>query len=98
MGELLRVDLDELSDAAQGLDGLRREFDDASRIVDAAKGSVGHPAVLDGLDEFSDNWKRHRKALSRSLEAVAGMARDSHQAYVDVDQTLAAGLRDGGRE
>lgn len=92
MGDRLRVDLDLLSSTATELRGLASEFKGASRTVDGARGAVGHDRVVDALEEFADNWRRHRDALVKSLDAVAAMARDSHDAYVEVDTDLGAKL------
>lgn len=88
----LRVDLDALADAAAGLDSLRSEFDQASQIADDARSALGHPTVKSALDTFVNNWDKHRQDLSKSLEAVAGMARNSHDAYVETDTGLATNL------
>ncbi len=94
MGGRLRVDLDALSSTATELRGLATEFKGASKTVDAARGAVGHERVVEALEEFADNWRRHRDALVKSLDAVADMAKESHDLYVETDTELAASLRE----
>lgn len=92
MGDRLVVDLDALDARASDLRGLAREFRGSARQGAAARAAVGHERVAGALEEFTDNWRRHRDALVSSLDAVAQMARDSHDAYVETDEQLAAEL------
>lgn len=94
MGGRLKVDLDALADTATELRGLAREFRGAAKTVDGAKSAVGHERVADALNEFSDNWRRHREALVKSLDAVSDMARDSRETYIEVDEDLATQLEE----
>jgi hypothetical protein len=97
MGDRLLVDLDALDDTATELYDLSTEFRNATHTVDEARAAIGNARVVDAMDEFAHNWRRHRDGLVKSLDAVASMARDSHDTYVDCDDKLAADLKEKTR-
>jgi hypothetical protein len=89
MGDHLKVDLAMLADTAGELRGLVAEFNGVSQFGDDSSGAVGHPRVIDALDEFAGNWRRHREKLAKHLDAVAQMATESEQTYRETDDELA---------
>jgi hypothetical protein len=89
MGDHLKVDMGMLADTAGELRGLVSEFNGVGRFGDDSSSAVGHPSVIDALDEFAGNWKRHRQKLTKHLDAVAQMAADSEKTYRETDDKLA---------
>ena len=77
MSDHLKVDLTMLAGTAEELRGLADEFESASRFA-SAYADVGHPRVLDALDEFANNWDRHRDKLTGRLDAVVVSYEDMH--------------------
>lgn len=96
MAGRMRVDLGLLDMTAADLKGLSGEFSDAADFADPAV--IGHPRMVDALEEFATNWKRHRQGLTKSLDAVHQMAMDSAAHYRQVDEELARALRRGASE
>lgn len=97
MGDHLKVDLGMLADTAGELRGLVSEFNGVARFGDDSSSAVGHPSVVDALDEFAGNWRRHREKLVKHLDAVAQMAADSERTYRETDDKLADSLEQAGR-
>jgi hypothetical protein len=97
MGDHLKVDMGMLADTAGELRGLVSEFNGVSRFGEDSGSAVGHPSVIDALDEFASNWKRHREKLTKHLDAVAQMAEDSEKTYRETDDKLAQSLEEAGK-
>lgn len=55
----LSYDLSCLSSTAAELTGLATAFHDGGKSVAAHEGALGHRAVVDALQEFAHNWRRH---------------------------------------
>lgn len=81
-----------LSSTAIELTGLATAFHDAGNVVSAHEDALGHREVVDALQEFAHNWRRHREGLETSLTAVAEMATAAHDTFAEVDDSLARKL------
>jgi phage-related minor tail protein len=97
MASHLKVDLGALGQVAGELGVLRQQFDSAVDIAGSYGSAVGSRDVVDALDHFATNWKRHREKLASSMDAIASMAQQGHDTYQQVDDQLADSLQtDGG--
>jgi hypothetical protein len=94
MGDHLRADLERIATTASELRFLHGEFANARQTVDDYRGYLGSGPLADRLDDFVDNWKRHRQRLTESLDGVAGAAQAGVDAYHGVDADLTRALRD----
>lgn len=54
---------------------------------------VGHRLVADALDDFAGSWDDKRNRLTTSLHSVGEMAAGSADTFRDVDDRLAAKVR-----
>ena len=88
----IEVDLLLLRETAGGLGMLMHEFQRAADIVEDTEAAIGRNALLDGMREFVDEWKHNREKLLTSIQAVYEAATESHDAYVQVDDELAASI------
>jgi hypothetical protein len=98
LGERLKVDLDRVREVTASLEEIKREFDAAEGITDGYRGSIGSGRLADKLDEFSDNWRIHRKRLTEDLQTFTEWSRAAVDAYKGVDDELAKALRDNNPE
>ena len=80
------------------LAGLADVMDGRSSAVRYDADDVGHPAVHAALEEFADSWDDRRELLTRSLRSIGKMATESADTFEDVDQQLAAKIRDAVEE
>ena len=88
----IEVDLALLRETAGGLGMLLHEFERAAAVVEDAEQAIGRNALLDGMREFVDEWEHNRGKLLASIQAVYEAATESHDAYVRVDDELAASI------
>lgn len=94
MGDRLKVDLDQVRAAAAAIEQIKREFDAAEGITDGYRGSIGSGRLANRLDEFSDNWRIHRKRMTEDLQKFAEWSRAAADAYHGIDEELAKALRE----
>lgn len=85
----LAYSLSGLTDLAHDLDALAKEFDGSSDTVHSHGAALGHPVVIDALEEFASNWRRHRDKLSGKLKNTAKMAQACHDGFKETDDHLA---------
>lgn len=85
LGLLRRLGTD-LSDLSDVLDG------SAARVHHDAE-DVGHRSVFDALERFADSWDDKRELLTRSLRDIGAMATESASTFEEVDEKLAAKVR-----
>lgn len=90
----LAYNLASLSATADELAALAADFEGSGSYVDRGSSAVGHDKVVDALDHFVDNWRRHRESLTSSLTAVAEMAQACHDGLRDTDDALATAVTD----
>lgn len=91
----------DLSYSLELLNGLGREL---KSLADALDGTarrtswnaedVGHRLVSGALDDFADSWDDRRELLTRALRDVGGMAEESAKTFAEIDDQLAAEVRD----
>lgn len=91
----------DLQYSLQLLTGLGRELTGLADAMDGTTSGtrwdaeeVGHRRVADALDHFSGNWDDKRELLTRSLREVGEMANGSAETFREVDEELAAKVRD----
>ena len=89
----LEVDTILLQETAGSLGMLLREFERAADIVADAEPAIGRNALLDGMREFVEEWTHNREKLLTSLQAVYEAATQSREAFIRVDNDLAASIQ-----
>jgi hypothetical protein len=94
--DFYRYDLEDLVEAANGMQSLRSSFENASSVREEADDAFGYPDLKDKVKDFVDNWKHNRE---RQLEAI-GAAHEALQGisegYVEFDANGVAELQDEG--
>lgn len=93
----LAYDLRVLSSAADELRGLAAAFDGSSGYLASRSDALGHREVVDALEHFVGNWRRHRERLSTSLTSVAELAQACHDGFKETDDGLAGAISDAVR-
>jgi hypothetical protein len=92
VGDRLSVDLTLLDDTSTALGQLKQEFSGAGATVSGARESLGARELVDALGDFADNWDRHRKVLTESIDAIREMAATARDSYTKADTELADGI------
>ena len=64
---------------------LRSADDPTGREV----GVLGHPGLVGAMEEFTGNWRVHRRALLETLDAHQKMLRSARDGYQTLDRALA---------
>ena len=85
----LKVDYATLDDSERSLQRIRQEFESATNRRDVLRGSWGSGPIADAMDDFVDNWDRHRNKLVESLKSVGEMCASIKGTFQDVDRQLA---------
>lgn len=89
MANDLVVPIDLLADLASSLMLLMEEFHNAGDIVKGLAHQIGAEEVIDALDEFADNWDKHREELLKHMSGVYDMASKGREAFINADDDLA---------
>jgi uncharacterized protein YukE len=89
-GPDLKVEYDILEQTEKTLNSLRSEFDNCEaqeRVYDPEWGSGD---VKDAMHSFTDNWKKNREHLQKSIESVGKLVSESIEAFKKADAKLAS--------
>ena len=90
----LRYSLDLLHGLGSELTGLAGALDGTAQDTSWDAEEVGHRSVADALERFAGSWDDRRELLTRSLTEVGEMASASADTFAQVDEELAAKVRD----
>lgn len=95
MAGMVKLDLGAIADTATDADRIRHTFDDADDSARAAADACGHPELAQTVRRFATTWDDRRRGMSDSLGTLAGVLRDIHTAFRDLDRELgdSAGAR-----
>ncbi|WP_203582271.1 hypothetical protein [Microbacterium hibisci] len=95
MAGMVKLDLGAIADTATDADRIRRTFDDSDDSSRAAADACGHADLADTVRRFATTWDDRRRGMSDALGTLAGVLRDIHTAFEDLDRTLgeSAGAR-----
>ncbi|MGH3874371.1 MAG: hypothetical protein ACRDSR_23200 [Pseudonocardiaceae bacterium] len=93
----LTVDYAMLAHSAQSLRLIATEFDGADARRDANTGIWGSCDVARAMNDFVDNWDRHRGKLVESINNVGGMCAGAKEALTRVDHGLADSMIRSGK-
>jgi uncharacterized protein YukE len=96
VGNDLVVDYDVLEASATSLARIGREFEDAARLGDQVRGCLGSGAVADAMDEFVDNWNRHRREIVSAIHDLDGATRSVMESFAEADRQLGESLEARG--
>lgn len=92
----LKVDYAALDDSERSLQRIATELEGADARRDANAKIWGSSDIADKMEEFVDNWDRHRKQLVESLKSVGEMCASSRDCFTGTDQELASKLAEAG--
>ena len=95
MGGTLRVDMAMLGQTGSQLSALSDAFSATSSLEPDDKSAIGASSLTSAFESFATNWSQKRKGIQESLESVAKMATQAHQAYQTADQDMTNALRKG---
>lgn len=88
MGDL-QVATDELRALADRLGTLGNELADGDAKKSYSTTELAHRTVIDGMDEFNDNWDDNRKRLAEKLTKLGELARETADGFEQADEELA---------
>jgi hypothetical protein len=90
----LRYSLELLHGLGRELKSLADDLDGTTRRTSWDAEDVGHRRVSNALEGFADSWDDRRELLTSALRDVGGMAEESATTFQEVDDRLAAEVRD----
>jgi len=95
MTGMVKLDLGTIADTASDADRIRRTFDDSDDSSRAAADACGHADLAHTIRRFATTWDDRRQGMSDALGSLAGVLRDIHTAFEDLDRELgsSAGAR-----
>lgn len=88
MGDL-EVATGELHALADRLGTLSDELVDGDATKSYDLDELAHRKVIDGMDEFNDNWNDNRKHLAEKLAKLGELARETADGFEQADEELA---------
>jgi len=74
---------------------IRREFSGLDDAMQDVKDAVGSRHLADALEEFANNWDRHRGALVESLGSLEEATRSAIATWQAADQQVGATIDAG---
>lgn len=93
MSEGLSVETHEIRAMAKALSAVRQSFEDAEGIVEEYSDAVGHPRLIDELEEFVDSWDDRRAEMVRAIGQLADAAEEAADTYEEIDDDLGRIIR-----
>jgi len=90
----IAINTAQLASVGDTLGRLKDEFDNADKIVDHFSGFLGSGRMADTLHEFATNWDVHKKAITKDLDSLGGIASEAAKAWDGLDRDLAKALLD----
>lgn len=89
-----KADIKRIRECSRALQRIYSAFTSRSNPTDGySLAEVGSPVVMDAFDEFSDNWKIHRKDLAERIRKLGVITWEAAKGYEAVDAQLAEALR-----
>lgn len=93
MAGMVKLDLGSIAETAGEADRIRRAFDSSDDSSRAAADACGHAELARTVRRFATTWDDRRRGMSDALGTLAGVMRDIHTAFSDLDRELAGGGR-----
>jgi 23S rRNA U2552 (ribose-2'-O)-methylase RlmE/FtsJ len=87
MDDTINVPVQTLGEVANALSRARADFETTSSASAVTLG-VSDQVMLDALEEFSGNWKKHRERLLKRIDAVQSMAAAAAESFGQADLDL----------
>lgn len=94
MADRTRADLDMIKECSNSLYRIHKEFEEHSNPADGFDDDLGSDKLRDVFDDFSDTWKKSRKALMKDIENLAKFTENAAKSYDKLDHELANALRE----
>ncbi|MEO7123907.1 MAG: hypothetical protein ABI400_12490 [Lacisediminihabitans sp.] len=88
----LKIDTQNLRDAASALKTVRTEFEEANANSDTLADAVGEQRLADRIKDFAHNWDMKRKDFVEDIRTLEKNLTDGADALEKTDTDLAAGL------
>lgn len=85
----LRVEYALLDESSDTLRDLRDDFGQATQHRDAVSGIWGADEVRSAMDEFVDNWTRHRRLLLEAIDGLGSKVEGVLEGFRQTDGELA---------
>ncbi|MFF8672066.1 hypothetical protein [Streptomyces sp. NPDC015242] len=99
MSKRLRVSTQDLRTAGTGLRTVATELEGLDKLMDAYdRRTVGHQALHDRLQEFSDGWDDNRKKMIEEIKGLGTLAKEAGNAYTELDTALYDALTGKGKK
>lgn len=89
MADHIHVNVTALGHMADELGRVEAALRSAGDPVARDGGVLGHPALVGAMEEFTGNWRLHRRALLETLETHQTMLRSAQDGYQTLDRSLA---------
>lgn len=90
-----RYDLDDLGETHRNLGRLRSDYEGASQAAEDVEGSLGYDSLRGAVEEFVDNWKKHREKQLATMEETETALADICEGYVEFDESGVTQLVEG---
>jgi uncharacterized protein YukE len=92
--DYMKVNTNDLRDAATELAAVAHEFKDADRNSAELADAVGEPTLANHITSFSMNWTQNREKMVKSMETLHKKLLEGADALDKADAHLAAEIRD----
>ncbi|GAB3691563.1 hypothetical protein [Angustibacter aerolatus] len=92
----LKVDYAELGESASSLAAIRREFEGIDDASDAVKHAVCSRDIADAIEEFANNWDRHRGELVEALGKLEEATRSAIETWQATDHKVGSSIEQTG--
>ena len=85
----IKVDTDELREAAVVLSKMTLEFQDANENVETTANAVGDSTLAEAVRKFALSWNQHRAELTEQLQTLTGHLTNAADNIDATDKALA---------
>lgn len=92
----LKIDTDDLRDAAGILATVTVEFNNANSRLDTAIGAAGHWVLEQAISDFAGSWDQHRKELVEQMDGLSDILLSAADTIDEADELLASNLEGEG--
>lgn len=89
MGDLIRLDLVAIGEAADDARSIRREFDESDDSANAAAAACGHRDLASTVERFASTWDDRRQGFAENLGTLGSALQGIEQAFAELDRSLA---------
>ena len=94
--ECLRVTYDLLRETSATVGSIKGELERSGSRRDVIVDACGARAVAEAMEDFHDNWTRHRRLLVENLGKLADFTNQTIEAFTKADAELAASVAPSG--